>query len=371
MKQLKAIFKKEMLELYRDKIALLFLIIPIIAFPIVSFAMSYVGNDSVSEVKFSVLYETQSDKDRLYSLLSENTKYKFSQIDYVKEENQLNNGEVDFIVIMKGNNINLVYCPSSFKSISLAAEIGDYVDKNYNKNLSNEDEYKYNVSITDENGKVLSVEKSMSIIIIPIMLVMIIFQSTTSLANNSFAGEKERKTLEMLLLSGIKRKYILFGKSAALMLVSVINAIVCLSSCLLTYILNGDINQFKFMQSDNRFASILLIAVITLLLSALSVLISMTVSLITSNVKNAQLINEILLSVPVLVMTLVSFGIIRISSIAVNFIPVLNLTISFSDIFYGNMSPLTTLISIAETIAFIVLILVFDNYYINREKLLN
>lgn len=370
VKQWKAIFKKEMLELYRDKIAVLFLILPIIAFPIVSVAMSFVGNEKVSEIKYAVVYKTESDKTILANTLSKNAKYKFSQVDYIENENQLANGKIDFLITIDNENVDFIYLSSSFRSVSLATEIGDFVDKNYNAILTDSEKNGISVSLKDESGQNLSADSMVSIMIVPIMLIMMIFQSTTSLANNSFAGEKERKTLEMLLLSGVKRKYILFGKSTALMLVSVTNSAVCVGSCMLTYILNGSINNFKFMQSDKRYLSIVLLVLITLLMSAISVLISMTVSLVTSNVKNAQLINEILVSVPVLVAALVSFGIIKLKSIAVGFVPIINIIVSLMDVFYGEVLPLQLTISFIETVLLILLILMFDNYYINREKLL-
>ena len=77
MKQIHAIFKKELLELCRDKAAMFLLLLPMFAFPLYNVAMSYVKNDTISEVSFSIISENKNDATYLKRLLCENKKYKF------------------------------------------------------------------------------------------------------------------------------------------------------------------------------------------------------------------------------------------------------------------------------------------------------
>lgn len=62
--------------------------------------------------------------------------------------------------------------------------------------------------------------------VIPYMITILLFAGAMSLGADSFAGEKERGTMAALLMTPIKRSYIVYGKLFALMILSGLSALI-------------------------------------------------------------------------------------------------------------------------------------------------
>lgn len=107
-----------------------------------------------------------------------------------------------------------------------------------------------------------------------------------------------------------------------------------------------------------------------LLLSIVAVFLSLTVSMMSKNMKNAQILNEIILAVPVGITVLLTLGIIKSNMPVFNYIPILNLIVGFNNAFNGYVD-ITNIILSLITNSIIIAILIFTSIkYMNTEKII-
>ena len=360
------IVKKELLELFRDRSTFCVLLIPILIFPLFNFGIDYMNQNSKSEIRVCI----QCDDFELYGSFTEyaslNDNYSINIIDSDDPTELLLNGDIDCIIRSVGHDLDFIYNSASYDSLSLTTKLGEGFQQFYNTVLCQAYDNVYSFNLKDENNNVSDTVTSISNIFLPILLIIFIFQNTSSFANDIFAGEKERQTLELLLLSNIKRTHIYFGKSLALLTVSVINLMLTLAS----FFISSEAKQFKFMQSEFPGLYILHIVSTMLFLSVIAVFLSLTVSILSNNMKNSQLLNELLLTIPVGLAVLLSFGIIKANTFAFNFIPILNLIISFCNAFAGKLNTANILISVIINLLFIAMLILVGVKHINTEKVL-
>lgn len=131
----------------------------------------------------------------------------------------------------------------------MTTKLGDSFRKFYNTLLNKSYEDIYQLNLKDENNNIANTSNSISNIFVPIVLAMLIFQNISSFANDIFAGEKVRKTLE-LLLSGVEKRAIYCGKSLTLLILSMINLIFSLGTYYISFdFTESGLQQFKFMQN--------------------------------------------------------------------------------------------------------------------------
>lgn len=366
-----SIAKKELIETFRDKATFIMFIIPLLIFPAFNIGLDYLSNKKNTEINVCIQYDSKEAYDIFTQFVSYNTDYKINLIESEKYENLLKSGDADFGININGKNFDIIYNSTSYESMSLATELGEKFQAFYNELLSSMDKDIYHLSLKDEKGNSVSPFSSITNIFIPVVFILLIFQNTSSFSNDIFAGEKERKTLELLLMSGVKRSSIYFGKSIALMVLSVISLSTSLTAALVTYIPDKEnFVQIKIMQSEKIYQNIFIMLFSMIILSALSVFISLSISMISKNIKSAQLLNEIILIIPVGITALLSLGIINLDLAVWDYVPILNLIKCFHSAFLGKTILANFLISLIINIFFALTIIVRSIKYLNSESIL-
>ena len=356
MKIIIAIVKKELIEILRDKLTLLFLILTILAFPVFNIVLNLVESDTITNMSIAISAENKEDyelvKNNLNSIDNLNVIFveTESPLDLLKER------KVDFVVEIDSENINFIYNSPSIMSLLTAANIGDKFQREYYKTISQVYSDFRSINLMNENKNIFSSTNSIISMLIPTMLVLIATQSSSNLANNSFAGEKERKTFELLLLSGTKRSNIYIGKCVSLLIISVINAGLGLVSYFSTYAVEADAY------------SVIIIFIHIMFIAVISVFTSITISLFSSDVKNSQIINEAVLSLPLLLTAGISWGFINTNSTIVKFVPFVNLIISFCNSFYGTVDLFVLIVSLLESALIVVALFIISKLYIQSER---
>lgn len=122
------------------------------------------------------------------------------------------------------------------------------------------------------------------------------FLMVTYIVTDTFAGERERHTLETLLASRLSDKTIVFGKILSVVLYGWVIAIIGITASLITVNLSAGRGRLLMYSPEAGMALIAL----TFLFSLLSAVIGVLISLRSSTVRQAQQITGLIALVPIL-----------------------------------------------------------------------
>lgn len=332
MKQILIVLKKELLEMFRGKGTLAIFLLPVLIFPILNSGLSYINKESGIAINVA-LDCNDSNFEAIFNDFSVNEgEQKINLINTNDPSSALKNGLVDCFLEVENNDIRFIFNPYSYNSISSATKLGESFENFYKKTLANTGIY--NFSLQDSNHNAANISLSISNMIIPVLLLSVLLKGSSGFAADLFAGERERKTLELLLLSGISKYKLYFGKLSALLLVSLLNAILGISGWLFAY--RNSLDLFGFMQAENIQLNIFAIISTLISLSILFSILYTTISLIAKNVRNTHFINDILSFIPIGIAIISAITTIRADKLFFCFIPIFNLSNCFCTAFFGT-----------------------------------
>lgn len=371
LKLIAIILKKELLELIRDKFTIMVLILPLIVFPIFNISMNSIDTSKNDKIKIAVISNNPIGNE-LFNMFKKNTKMQITQVDTATEKNLnnlLNNGSLDCYIFIENQNITITYNSISYNSLMLATKLGEDFSHFYSSVYSQIDKNFFTMNLCDEQGNILNTKSSLTNLFTPVIIILFITQGVLGFSNDLFAGERERKTLELLLLSNTKRNTIYYGKSLALFILSLINCAFCFISFWTSSFLFDE--EFKFMQSETLKFNLLAIVITLFLLSIITVFLSTTISMISTNIRNSQMLNELIFSIPTLLILMKSFGIISKDFVVLKYTPILNIINVFSDAFSNIALPSDLMICVITNIIFIILLVYFSLKYLKTEKFIS
>lgn len=364
MNQVFTIAKKELIEIFRSKVSLTILLIPILIIPLFNIGIKYFNSNNQTATNIAIQSSNPKALEVLKDYIQDNSSIRIMSPE--NTINSLNNGEIMVLIDVTDVGYDFIYNSSSYLSMSCATKLGEEFEKYYYTELQKSMEI-YDFRLLDETRESASASSSISYIFIPIMLVVLTLQCTSTFVNNAFAGEKDRKTLELLLLSGVRRSKIYFGKFIALLCFSVANIVISLFICFLSGEL-WSMGTLKFLYVGNCLLNSIIIIVSLFMLSFLTITIETAVSIVAKHMKDAQMINELVLAIPLCCVVVISLGMISTNDIWVYLIPVLNLISCFCGAFSGIVNLGYVLVSISIDIFLIAVFQIFGIRYLSSEK---
>ncbi|MBP3938199.1 MAG: ABC transporter permease [Clostridia bacterium] len=372
MRIIYTIFKKELLGIFRDKSILIVMLIPLLIFPVFNTGLKYLNKDNQDSINIAVT----TDSAEAYNIFSQyiivSQCFRINLINTDTPEEDLKKGILDCYLYINEGNYDFIHNSNSYNSISTTTKLGEDFQKYYNEFIKEMYTDVYQFNLKDETGKISNVSDSISNMFIPIFLVLIIFQSISSFSNDFFAGEKERKTLEMLLLSGTKKEYIYFGKMFALFTVSLFNIIFSGISLLATFAFEDNVHDlFGFFKNGSIITNISIMILSLWLLALIAVSLSSNVSIVSKGIKNSQFINEVVVVIPVSATVLNVLGYISAENTLITYIPIVNLVLCFNNAFKGFVRLNEVLITVLVSIIFVFLMGIFGIKYMKSERFLN
>ena len=163
------------------------------------------------------------------------------------------------------------------------------------------------IFLTSASTASSALDKTVSISLIFFLVIPVIMPST--LAAYSVVGEREQGTLEPLLTTPIRRRELIFGKAAAVMIPTVALSYVVFGIflCAVWLFANSVVASALFQQGPILLALLLF----TPLLAGWSIVVGMAISVRASEIRVAQQLG-ILASVPLIgVFVLLAVGVIR------------------------------------------------------------
>lgn len=359
--------KKELTEIFRESSTYIMLLLPLIIFSIFNIGLDYINTPSSAVINVCVTGDNNSAKNVFDDYLMFSNEIKIQNIDSENPQKLLKDGEIDCIIDFSESNVNFIYNSAKYTSLSSATKIGENFQNYYYEKKSVECEEIYLFNLKDEKENISNVYSIISKLFIPITLILTVMQSTSKFANEMFAGERERKTLELLFLSGPNRKPFFFGKVIACNLVSTLNV----TTMLIAFVLSDIIFGHNLFNGNGTSVNIFILFILLFLFAFLMNFVFVGISLFSKNLKSVQLASELVIFVVIGITALLKLGYINLSSKILAFIPIINIAVIFNNVFDNQLYVFDIIISFISNMIFVFLLNFLCIRYLNSEKAIN
>ncbi|MCX7834777.1 MAG: ABC transporter permease subunit [bacterium] len=188
---------------------------------------------------------------------------------------------------------------------------------------------------TEIGGKLLGM-------MLPYMLILLTLSGAMYPAMDLTAGEKERGTMETLLISPASRLDIVFGKFLTILTVSIVTALLTIFSIFFTssglfLTISEEIRTKLNLHID--FTIVATVLVLLIPLSATFSALLMTLSLLAKSYKEAQSYVSPMVIVTIFPAMMSMFPGVK-TNLAFSLIPILNVSLLVKDAFTGTLEPL-------------------------------
>lgn len=362
----------------------------------IALSSNYNDNSNVSNILLETfsLYLKEEDKDN-------NLEYYYFDID--DKDNNSNEIEIYKDKLKEGNIDLLIIYTDNFEGNLLFNDNSDNNINNINNNITKpnitilyngekkESTYLYNIiselssslysSFTfnsDNQGNIINPNisnkdytlQSIISLIFPFLTISLLFSSIISIAPEAIAGEKERNTLSLILLTPIKRSDIALAKIASLSIISFLSGISSFLGVILSLpsLFNGFNITITIFSSPLSFILLFLLIISALILF---LTLGLLVSSFAKTIKEATSYLTPLMTILMVISLLPGF--LDLSPIYYSFIPLLNIVSSISFIIKGNDLSLFSsyfIITIIINILFSLLIIYLISKIFNNEKIM-
>jgi sodium transport system permease protein len=382
MKKVGLIFRKELLDAIRDtRTFLLAVITPLVLYPLLFIGMGYfiqIERTREKETIYKIgiinpscdssLFVTIRDSDKFNILTGKDAEQMFEK-EGVKAVLEMQDNESSIKVIIHYDGAN----KSSQNAMKRVKKIVSEHKKSRVKNQILEHGLSEQIlePISIEEKNIAGAKKMGGFVLgtlIPYLLIIVSFSGATHTAIDITAGEKERKTIETLLVTDTKRSEIVIGKTLTVFIVSLLATISGLLGLVGTFysgfsILGETSSLFVPLGS----CLLMLIVMLPLLWFFSSILVAIGSNART--MKEAEMYGSYL---SFCVIILAVFSVIRLTSPAdyLFFVPVLNTAIAQQQILIGEIvySKLIITISISIIFASIAFLIAKNNF--EKENIL-
>lgn len=392
------VFKKEIKELVRDKKTMFFMIaLPILFFPVIIGITTYFSSKAISDAESKVLELSIVNSDYASDISEALAKSEFFNIkaipegvepeDWVKEEN------VDFVIAMPENYsqrlleggqmaFTIYLNDAGFNRVTkrLKEVLDPFIEAQQKEafaTLNLDDDQQAALLKPMELKKVDVADKRENIGekiggFIPYLLFILCLQGAMIPATDLGAGEKERGTLETLLLSPIERHQLVLGKFFAIALSGVTSALITVFSMAVWGIVLSQGMAIKFVTDFMGAISALdFILIFLMLVPVVSIFSSVLLSLsvYARSFKEAQGYMAPLMFVVIvpIIMSLLP-GVELKGGWA--WVPLTNVSLAIKELVKGTMDYFQLIAIFVSTAAIAAGALAFSVFWFNKEKVL-
>ena len=391
-KIIKQLFKKEMLDVLRDKkTVLMMVVVPLVLYPLIMLlgmqVMTSVSQD-MAKSTYNIAIADGEKRDE-YVKLFEDREYENEVIRVVSSEdldNDLLQGTIDLFIDIDGESdtVKIHYLSASNRSNYAVNVVLDVLNE-YSDEMTEDmlveagltpDEVLNPIKITYADWSTAE-ESTGSLLgsILPFMLVVSILMGTMYPAIDTTSGEKERGTLETILTLPVTSRELIFSKFLAVGLFGIVSALLnIISMCgVMAYLFNmmASVGANNFASFElGKFAMPILIGVLCVFAFAIFVsAISMCVCAFAKSYKEA---NNYITPVSLVVMLASFISFIPNIELTKNMalVPVANLCLLLRDLLVFKFDYLNILLVLFSNIIYaIVSVLVLGKIY-NSESIM-
>ncbi len=359
LKKVKTIYLKEMLDTLRDRRTLISMIlVPILLFPVLMFGMSslvivFVKKAEEKPARVAILGKENAPD--LSSQLSQDGK--FMIVEESDFENAIQDKRIEAALAFSENfekrieredsaQATIFYDKAEIRSDiameKLTGQLRDYEDSVVDLRLKKRDIKRSLLRPVDIKRENVAPKEKMGgfmlSMFLPYIIIILALTGAMYPAIDLTAGEKERGTLETILVSPVSRGELATGKFFCVMTASVVTAILATVSMSITAGMSlAQMSSFtgEEAQLSIRFTSILIILILFLPISALFSSVLLSLSLFAKSYKEAQSYITPLMLV-IIMPAMISF----MPGVELNWVlalvPVVNVSLALKEVLLGT-----------------------------------
>jgi len=372
--KIKAVYKKEIRELVRDKKTMFLLFaLPLLIYPLLIMGISYIlimVQSGYESNIYRIAMEGEITDSRVRSYLEmeleeDEEDYGFVLIDATDCKAALEAGEIDAYLVEEGSTWSVYYNSASNNSSYAARYAAERLNR-YKDDLSLErfaeaqlDAEIFMNPITVKREDLASNEESMGQIlgmIVPLLLIIGVLMGTMTPAVDVTAGEKERGTQETLMTFPMSGRELICGKYLAVATMGALSAILYLVSVgiLAAYIngLSGSLGDEATVNlSVGAFAPGLIVVIISTI--AFSLFLGAAIMCICSFAKSTKEASSYISPIMVVIMLISYAGYLDVHlTTALSVVPVLNIVLLIKSVMQFEYDSLAILIVLVSNIAY-------------------
>jgi sodium transport system permease protein len=387
------VLKKELREMIRDKrVRSAMFIGPVfsIALTMMMFGLIFASVKKATKTTIHVIGAKQDEGTKAFMKALEKGGMTFEKVATKADaEKKIKDGDMrlalDFgagVEKDKPVNIGAYFDPSDQKAqiaLSVVEKVGEtvsaemvkqvYIKQGLDPELSKLVRVKRNeVKVGETKGNDILVQ------MLPYLIVIWAFYGAFSPASDTVSGEKERQTLETLLISPVPRNQIAFGKLLALATASMCSVLVALSTIMFFYLLKLDILKVIFENGLGLNATGFLVILITMIPTvAFFSSVLLAISSFARNTREAQTYlaqASIFVMMPAVFSQIIGFTEFG-QSRAVYAIPILNSANVIRNALSGKYDPVGITMTVAIGLILAGIAIAYSIKLFNRESILN
>ena len=392
------VYKKELLEILRDKKTLIFsILLPTIIFPVLFFGIGKFTQSKTEEAEtkeLKVAFVNANAFEGLSTLFTAEKHFKKVTIESDDYKAEILEDNVDFIIeIPEGTSlpsssrkqevINLYYKGSSKLDNISSKRVKDIIEAYNNTerlalgarfNLSKDNIKAFNKPIAVENQNFASERERMGEFAGPLIAYILIALAVSGAMYPALelgVGEKERGTLETLLLTPMTKGKIVMAKFGVIFTASFFTVIVTLLSYFIwTYIftMGGKMGGLDFLSNISGL-DLLLVAVLLVPLTSIFASIMLSASIYAKNMKEAQAYMSpifMLGFMPVIVAFVPGMEL----DVKTAMIPITNVALAMKDLVKGTVDYTMIMVLLGSTVVIAGALLYFTTQFFKKEKVL-
>lgn len=380
---LKKIYIKEMKDSFRDRRTLLLTVfLPIIMMTgLVLFYEQMVSDGGDDQYTLAVSSTMTAEEDSIFA--------GFENIELVKSSNPVEvveNGEAQAALILTENfvekvtmgeeaNVTIIgdsFSQSSSNLMNLVTSAFSLYEKNIISNRLQTEGIDQSLiqPFAIEHEELSDEDSSIGLLamLIPMMLALAIGVGAGPAAADLFAGEKEKKTMEALLMTPVKRSTLLMSKWLTITSIGTIIGIITLIVVALEIMFMTE-NLKKAMAFGENTAIIVVLAIlISLVYAMFTASILMLTSIIGKTVKEAQSYSTPVMMISVFPAVITSTIGVNELSVSYFLIPILNLFSLFKELLFGIIDVQHIVMVIASNLVCVIIFFAISRILFLKDK---
>lgn len=392
------IMQKELLELVRDRKTLFFMIaLPLLIFPAIFGVVGYFTSQALSEAESKVLKYAITGgaaENQLTNAMLKDDGFELVSIDTTTDFKPLiRSKQLDFVIQMDANvDLPLLQGGQNKVILYLNDASLNMVEKRLKKHISVLSAAKQHKAFT---VLALSAQQQSALLkpivihkvdlseereswgeklggLVPYVLFLLCLQGAMFPASDMAAGEKERGTLETLLLVPLSRQQIVLGKFFTVALAGIVAALVTVFSMALWGIIIGQGMAITFIQDFmGKIGAVeyLLMFLMLIPVAAIFAALLLSLSIYARSYKEAQSYMGSLVFLVILPIVISTLPGVDLTSVWA-WVPLTNVALAIKELIKGTMDYLALLAIFMSTAAIAGGLLAFCVYWFKQEKVL-
>lgn len=377
------ILKKELKDSFRDRRTLLLtVLLPLILMSALVFFYENMMSTNEEDV-YEIVVE-QQQYDFVKSLLAENKNLNISAVKDVEAKLEVGEAVAGIIIptdfeqqVMSGETPLVQILSDEYSQNSvIATNVIEQAFTQYSQSIVTERLAQNNVDIavlkpfTVEQVQIVEGDNSIMMItfLVPLMLTIAVGVGISPSATDLIAGEKERRTMEALLMTPVNRSSLLFAKWLTMVIVATITGVLALAIVFVEIQFFTETLKAGISFGNQAFVIAMISLAIIISYAAFMSSALMVTSILAKTIKEAQSYGTPITMIAILpAMLMINLGLNELTTIHFS-IPVMNIFTIFKELLFGTVNIQHILLTIGTNLLAALIIFMIGRVMFLKDK---